>query len=350
MRVCFFLVQQGFMRLPSVVILALAACAAFVAPHTALAWGSSGHRMIGQLAVQAFPPELPAFLRTPAAASTLGELAREPDRSKGAGRTHDADLDPAHYLDVDDHGRVLGASALAELPATRAEFEAALRASGTDGWRAGYLPYAIVEGWQQLTRDFAYWRVETAAARMVPDPRHRTWLAADASRRQALILNDLGDFAHYVGDGSQPLHVTVHFNGWGDYPDPERFTQARIHAYFEGEFVRRFVEPRAVATRLPPYQDCRCGIWPRTEAYLAATNAEVLPLYRLDKAGAFVHASPEGRAFVAARLAVGAAMLRDMVVDAWRASAEASVGYPAVKVADVLAGKLDPYDSLFGLD
>lgn len=306
--------------------------------------------MIGQLAIQSLPPELPAFLRTPAAVLTIGELAREPDRWKGAGRTHDTDLDPAHYLDVDDNGRVLGALALAQLPATRAEFEAELRADGADGWRAGYLPYAIVEGWQQLMRDFAYWRVENIAARTESDPRHRAWLASDASRRQALILDDLGDFAHYVSDGSQPLHVTVHFNGWGDYPDPERFTQAHIHAYFEGEFVRRFVELKAVAARMPPYQDCRCGIWPRTEAYLATTNAEVAPLYRLDKTGAFVHASPEGRAFVAARLAAGAAMLRDMVVDAWRASAQASVGYPAVKVADVLAGKLDPYDSLFGLD
>jgi hypothetical protein len=43
-------------------------------------------------------------------------------------------------------------------------------------------------------------------------------------------------------------------------------------------------------------------------------------------------------------------MLRDMIIDAWRASAEGEVGFPAVKVSDVLAGRADPFDSLYGLD
>ena len=36
----------------------------------------------------------------------------------------------------------------------------ALRAAGTDEYRAGYLPYAIIDGWQQLVMDFAYWRAD----------------------------------------------------------------------------------------------------------------------------------------------------------------------------------------------
>ena len=28
---------------------------------------------------------------------------------------------------------------------------------------AGYLPYSIVDGWQQLVKDFGYWRVLVAA-------------------------------------------------------------------------------------------------------------------------------------------------------------------------------------------
>lgn len=346
----FSLAAQGFMRPPLTAFLAFVALAAIAAPHAALAWGATGHRMIGELAAEALPADLPAFLRSPAAAATLGELAREPDRWKDAGRTHDADLDSAHYLDLNDQGRVLGGPALAELPPTRAAFETALRVYGTDGWRAGYLPYAIVEGWQQLARDFAYWRAAAAGARLAADPRHRAWLAADAARRQNLILSDLGTFAHYVGDGSQPLHVSVHFNGWGDLPNPEHFTQAHIHAYFEGEFIRQYVDLAMVRARLGPYVDCRCGIWSRTETYLAATNAWVIPFYRLDKRGAFIRGSDDGRAFAAERLAAGTAMLRDMTIDAWRASADASVGYPAVKVADVLAGRADPFNALFGMD
>ncbi|MBA3811435.1 MAG: S1/P1 Nuclease, partial [Caulobacteraceae bacterium] len=39
-----------------------------------------------------------------------------------------------------------------------------------------------------------------------------------------------------------------------------------------------------------------------------------------------------------------------LIAGAWRASASGEVGYPAVKVADVEAGKLDPFDALFGAD
>src|SRR5215469_4586130 len=104
----FSLAVQGFMRPSPSLLLAIVAFTVLAAPHTVLAWGATGHRIIGSLAAESLPPELPAFLRAPAPATTLGELAREPDRWKDAGRTHDADLDPAHYLDLDDQGRVLG--------------------------------------------------------------------------------------------------------------------------------------------------------------------------------------------------------------------------------------------------
>jgi hypothetical protein len=289
-------------------------------------------------------------LRSEPAQDAVGELAREPDRWKDAGLTHDSERDPGHYLDLDDDGTVLGGPALAALPATRAEYDAALRKVGWDSWRAGYLPYAIIDGWQQLTKDFAYWRAETAAARTVDNRVHRAWMAADARRREALILRDVGVLAHYVGDGSQPLHVSVHFNGWGPGPNPEGFTEEHVHAFFEGAFVRAYIDPDTVHADMKPYVAELGGIARRTAAYLAATNAEVIPFYRLQKSGAFQGGDARGRAFAARQLAAGAAELRDDIIDAWRASERAAVGYPEVKVADVLAGKVDPYDSLYGLD
>ena len=53
----------------------------------ALAWGATGHRMISQLAIQNLPAEIPAFLRTEKATEFIGELGREPDRSRGAAAT-----------------------------------------------------------------------------------------------------------------------------------------------------------------------------------------------------------------------------------------------------------------------
>src|SRR5262245_40282926 len=68
--------------------------------------------------------------------------------------------------------------------------------------------------------------------------------------------------------------------------------------------------------------------------------AQIEPLYALEKEGGFQRGDPRGIAFATSRLAVGAATLRDMIVDAWRASAEAEVGYPMVNVRDIESGKV----------
>ncbi|HEY2662632.1 MAG TPA: hypothetical protein VGI79_23135 [Caulobacteraceae bacterium] len=197
----------------------LAITVALAAPASAVrAWGSTGHRIIGRLGVAALPDNLPRFLRSEEAIEAIGELAREPDRWRGAGKAHDNFRDGAHFVDVDDDGKVLGGPALSALPATRTDYEAALRAVGAESAHAGWLPYSIIDGWQQLAKDFTYWRVLTATIPREADPRRKAWLKADLKRREALTVHDLGVWAHYVGDASQPLHVSVHYNGWGDFP------------------------------------------------------------------------------------------------------------------------------------
>jgi hypothetical protein len=315
-----------------------------------LAWGSTGHRIIGELAIAGLPSETPGFLRSSEAASAIGELSREPDRWKGAGRTHDADRDPGHFLDLGDDGRVFGGPALAALPATRDDYETALRAVGQSSWKAGYLPYSIIDGWQQLAKDFAFLRVDAAAAKTTSDPAHRAWFLADQAEREALTLRDAGTLSHYVADGSQPLHVTVHFNGWGAFANPQGYTQAKVHGPFEGAFVRDFVKAEAVRAAMPAFRDCACPIERRTADYLAATGAAVIPFYELEKKGGFADADPRGEAFAAERLAAGAAELRDLIILAWRASAAGEVGWTPVRVSDVEAGRIDPYENLRGVD
>ena len=329
---------------------AVLAALALAAPAQALAWGATGHRIVGTLGAEALPPELPAFLRAPGVAAEIGELAREPDRSKSAGREHDSDRDPAHFLDLDDDDKVLGGPSIHAMPATRAEYETALRAAGTDSWQAGYLYYSIVDGWQQLVKDLAYWRALNAAEQREADPGRRAWYAADRARREALTLRDLGTWAHFVGDGSQPMHVSVHFNGWGDYPTPNAYTTAHIHLPFEGAFVHDTVTLDDVRTRLAPPHDCGCPVQSRTADYLAATRRNVEPLYQLEKAGAFQGGDPRGKDFAAAALAAGASELRDLVAAAWTASEDITVGWPETKVSDIEAGRVDPYEILYGID
>ena len=327
------------------------ALAALVAvPNPALAWGNTGHRIVGQAAAKALPAELPAFLRTRAAVIELGELSRELDRSKGAGRTHDSDRDAAHFVDIHDDGTILGGPPFLPMPATRAEYETALAAHKLDTAKAGYLHLAIVDRWQQLTGDLAYWRVLTAAEKNPKWKRHRAWFKADRLRREALILHSLGELSHLVADGSQPLHTSTHYNGWGDYPNPQGFTTARIHSPFEGDLVRDRVDPRAVAARVPAPRDCDCAIEQRMTEYLTATNKLVVPLYELEKAGGLAQGDPRGAAFATERLAAGVAELRDLVAEAWAASATRKVGWRPVAVQDVVAGKVDPYPALYGID
>ena len=319
-------------------------------PAAALAWGSAGHRMIGEAAIRALPAELPAFLRTPQAAVDVGEYSREPDRGRAAGRVHDNARDPAHFVDLGDDGRILGGPTLETLPPTLEAYDAALRAVGQDSWKAGWLPYAIVDRWEQLAKDFAYWRV-LAFAEASPQWRaHRAWFAADKRRREALILEDIGELSHFVGDGSQPLHVTVHYNGWGDFPNPQGFTTARIHQPFEGEMVAHAVRPAAVAGAIAPLRLCACTIEQRTVQYLAATARQAIPLYALEKAGGLSPGDPRGPAFATRQLAAGASELRDQILEAWRASLKETVGYKPISVADALAGKVDPYPALYGTD
>ena len=323
---------------------------AVLAAGQAFAWGATGHRLIGRAAISALPSDVPPFLRDESAAAAIGELAREPDRWRNAGKAHDNDRDPAHFVDVADDGSVLGGPALSALPESRAAYDAALRGAGSDSWKAGYLPYAILDGWQQLAKDLAYWRVDAAGAAKATDRGRRDWFRVDQAQRQALALRDLGVLAHYVGDGSQPLHVTIHFNGWRAAENPKGYTNAPIHAAFEGDLVRRSMDEAAVRRAMPPQADTGPDIARWTATYLMATHSQVEPLYALQRVGGLAPDDPRGRAFIAARLGEGAAALRDLIVAAWGASAAGRVGWPEISVADVEAGRVDPFDSLYGAD
>jgi hypothetical protein len=130
----------------------------------------------------------------------------------------------------------------------------------------------------------------------------------------------------------------------GEGPNPEGFvTTAGLHAKFETSFVDAHVSEADVAAKIRPERSCIDPIQACVTAYLTATHEGVLPVYRLEKAGAFDAATPEAKAFTIQCLAEAASMLRDMVADAWGASGQAMLGYKTkASVADLEAGKIDP--------
>lgn len=319
-------------------------------PSGAMAWGGEGHRIVGQAAARVLPAEVPAFLRTRQAALDIGELAREPDRAKGFGKIHDHNREGGHFVDLDENGLLLGGPPITNMPPTRQDYEKLLRTYNQDSWQVGYLQYEIVDRWQRLSKDFAYWRVLKAAEANPKWRKNRKWFAADRRRREALILEHLGELGHYVGDGAQPMHVSSHYNGWGDGPNPKGYSTARLHAPFEGRFVRVNVKGPAVEVRMAPLRTCDCAVEKRVLDYIVASNRYVEPFYQLEKEGAFKDRDARMIAFATERLAAAASELRDMTVDAWRASAATTVGWRPIGVADVLSGRIDPYAALYGVD
>lgn len=335
--------------------LALTAIAALTLPVAdAGAWGNTGHRMVGMAAMRALPDDLPAFLRTAEAAADVGELSREPDRWKGGGRTHDRDRDTAHFIDLDDNGYAMSAAGphITALPELRSEYERALTEAGLDVDDAGYLPYAMIDGYQQLVRDFGYWRVLNAIEARETDPAHRAWYREDRERREALLLRDIGVLSHYVGDGAQPLHLTIHYNGWGDHPNPEGFTTSRqFHGQVDSWPYGR-INLASIEAAMTAPSDCAspCAIRERVPAYILEGLAQVTPLYRLEQAGSLTAADEAAGSFMLTRLAAGASELRDLITAAWRDSAGARVGWPAIRVSEVEDGTVDPWDSMVGVD
>ncbi len=347
------------------------ACMMLASCH-AWSWGHTGHVEISRIAIDKLPDEIPFFVRNDLTLAAIGELGPEADESKTTGivtgvsstgnlltsRTvHDAERDPGHFIDIDDAGVVIGGVVpLTALPVTRDLFDTAQRTGSPaqTQYSGGYLPYQILDGFQQLRKDFGMWRAFKAGLHTAVKQSDREYFLFHLALREQLIIRDLGYWSHFVADASQPMHVSIHFNGWGSFPNPNGYTTAPIHAPFEGSFVRNFIDFSKVAAAVRPYTDRGVTTMEqRVPLYLAETLAQVGPTYQaaLDSGNDnYQTAKPAEVALVTARLAAGAAELRDEVVDAWRQSATITVGFPLVSVADILAGRVTVTPQTFGAD
>src|SRR5438067_3445331 len=157
-----------------------------------LGMGATGHEWISGIAIEKLPDSVPAFVRNPDAAAEIAVMGRELDRSKGSGETHDKERDPGHYVDLADDGSVMGVLPIAKLPVTREAYDTQLRAKGFTQYKAGYLPYAIIDGWQQIRKDFAYWRAAVKGAETATTPEERAWFEADRRLREKVTPRDIG--------------------------------------------------------------------------------------------------------------------------------------------------------------
>jgi hypothetical protein len=297
-----------------ILLFLIPACGAVLSAVPAYGWGNEGHRMINRLAASALPQEVPAFLRSPAALDEIEYLGPEPDRWRSRAEPElSAAQAPEHFIDLEL------ADALGPLPRKRLDFEALVFAAGKRPETIGLQPWQTDEVWERLKAAMREYRAISAAK-------------GDTKPVEAAIIFYAGWLGHYVGDGSQPLHVTVQYNGWTG-PNPHGYTtDHQIHWQFESQFVAPNIHAPEVEAKMTPLKPIDGDMFDAYVAYLRHTATFVEAVYQFDKAGGFTGAgTQESRDFTAERLAAGASMLRDMIYAAWLDSAQ--------PVPDPYAGK-----------
>jgi len=298
-------------------------------------WGNDGHMMINRVAAQFLPSDVPAFMRDKNALDTMQYLGPEPDRwrnraedelSKTQAADHFIDMEWAAYGEVSCTAPTAGCVDGKMYPRKRYDFIRGLTA-GQAAFNAanptlkiqltpeqvGMQPWQTEEVWQRLKVDFREYRKLVAAKQ-------------DTKPVETAILYEAAWLGHYVGDGSQPLHTTIEYNGWQPYtPNPNHYTtDHRIHSQFESAFVSANIKPEDVAklvaeSKPQVFKD----EWLAYLDYLNHTNSLVEKTYQLEKAGGFTDAgTTEAKAFTDERLAAGAIELRDMIYSAWLHSAD----------------------------
>jgi len=253
---------------------------------------------------------MPRFLRL--AVGEIGYLGPEPDRWRSPSEfALKNSQEPDHFIDLE---RV---SWLDPLPPGRYEFYRKLydkRAATTDHpddylpERVGLQPYITMEVYGRLKAAFREYRQRLAS--------HQPTQAV-----QHAIAFYAGWMGHYVADGSQPLHTTIHYNGWVG-PNPNGYTtEHHIHGQFESEYVAANITAKDFAglVKSPERLD---DPFARYIAYLKESNGLVENVYALEKAGGFAgKGSPAAFEFTTHRLAAGSQMLLDLWYTAWLESA-----------------------------
>lgn len=270
--------------------------------------------MINRLAVSTLPDDAPAFLRSEAALREIEYLGPEPDRWRSPAEPElVAAQAPEHFIDLEP------ADALGPLPHKRLDFEAMVFAAGERPEKVGLQPWQTDEVWERMKAAMRQYRTMTAS--------HEDTKAVE----QAIIFY-AGWLGHYVGDGAQPLHTTIQYNGWKG-PNPNGYTTGhQIHWEFEGPFVAANIHAADISAKMTPAKAVDGDMFDKYVAYLRVTATHVEKVYQLEKAGGFTgDGTPDSRQFTAERLAAGASMLRDMIYSAWIDS--------AIPVNDPYAGK-----------
>jgi hypothetical protein len=303
--------------------------------HRACAWDYEGHRLVNQLALASLPANFPGFVRTPAAAERIAFLAGEADRWRN---TPDLPLkheqEPEHYIDLEE--LTLYGLKPESLPMFRYDFVAQLalvRKTHPESFPTphadpahmrglvGLLPWAIAENYAKLKSGFSYLKTFQEDGG-TPE---------EIANAQENIIYIMGVMGHYVGDGSQPLHTTVHHHGWTGENPHHYTTNGTFHAWIDGGFFnkvgganRKELEGKIRSAQIVSLTDQHAKpdeMFQAAVAFISEQHKLVEPLYELEKDGKLSgegEKGQQGRAFLEGQLLKSGQMLGDIWFSAWQ--------------------------------
>lgn len=211
-----------------------------LAASPASAWDSKTHREITYLAIQALPssPLKEFFVRN---SSRLQYYSVEPDVLRANG---DEAEGKRHYIDLENFGSDPFAVLSPDIFVMNKRFGAATVN------RAGTLPWTIVDFSNSL---------------------EQAWARGECAETLRLA----GFLSHYVGDASQPLHTTVHYDGYendrGVHMRLERAVDDNIRELSDS--ARGKIEPGRIDS-----------VWAAAIAEIRDSNARIEDVMRADRA------------------------------------------------------------------
>ncbi len=171
----------------------------FAYSTNAFGWGAKGHQIVASVGASL------AFQGSDfwqANQESLQQLSTVPDRLWKA--THSADESPMHWFQADAYNQDIGPGALAHFPKS---YETAIRDIGID----------------VITQNgTAPWRIRQL---------YQLTLNAVKNGDPQLAVTFAGVLSHYLGDLSQPLHVSKNYDG-------AQTGQTGIHHFFESENIQ----------------------------------------------------------------------------------------------------------------
>ncbi len=278
---------------------------------TVSAWGVRGHQEINRAAMRGMPADSARFLK-----------AHE-DYIVALGPVPDSWRTPAEpflkILEDPNHGwfQEQASALMKNPPRSRYEFVLALyeeykksKDPLTNIRWTGTIPYAAIECYERIKAGMRRYR---AAEDKGENPKFI----------ELEIATNIGYLGHYAGDSANPMHDTIHHDGWSGANPKEFATDPRVHVRFETAFVDLI--QLTSSDLLPRMKPAKVLDDPFTAMmkHIERSYSELEHAYALDKSGALADKdSEEAKALIYQLTGNAAELMRDLVYTAWVKSGE----------------------------